>query len=790
MNSFFVLVLVTLSLTGCFKAITVTNGKISSETENQGARTYAVASSVQVDKASALIQPSATETQVVQAPLQGTLAGLSINVGPGTLGSPTSLVIEAGVSLSETSVVSETALAGDIRIENASQGIVIRPTEAAELRNPLKISLPLPALSSLQFIERNYAVYFKYLEPETGRLLTGLLAPDGVNTFVRYDEVSQRDVIQFNGYFGSYWVVQLSRAPTVAEVPMIKETKEAIINKSQVSVIDLGGVVKESAIMASQVIPPVVLEVPTLTADFATRLFTIKLSANLEIVSCVADIYEKSTDLNGASYEATQTFFLTGKILNAAEHTLTGRFRCIDKNGKSVVSAWAISLNIPGLLEPTNETSNTTGTSALPISVPATTSFISTWKTDNPGDSSATSISLPLVTGGTYNFNVSWGDGTADRITNSSDPAKVHTYGATGNYKVTITGTLIGWSFAQNGDAQKIINISAWGPLQVGNSGGYFSGSSELTITATDTPSLIGVTNLSQMFQGCTSLTTVPGMNTWDVSSVTNTFLMFNGAINFNENISGWNTASVVDMSGMFNNAGAFNQNIGGWNVSSVVYMSSLFWSAHSFNQDLNNWDVSHVVYMDWVFANGIFNHPLDNWDTSSVQVMGSMFTNAHQFNQDISSWDVSAVTNMQSMFSGANVFNADISGWNVSSVTDMRFMFYQASAFDQDIGLWDVSSVTSMFYMFSDANAFDQNLGAWDVSSVTDMQNMFAGKALSQPNYDALLTGWSTLSLKPGVSFHGGTSRYSSGQIETDRLSIITNFGWTITDGGVMSPP
>ena len=47
----------------------------------------------------------------------------------------------------------------------------------------------------------------------------------------------------------------------------------------------------------------------------------------------------------------------------------------------------------------------------------------------------------------------------------------------------------------------------------------------------------------------------------WDTSSVTDMFLMFNGAFAFNEhNIGGWNTSSVTDMGYMFYQAVAFNQ--------------------------------------------------------------------------------------------------------------------------------------------------------------------------------------------------------------------------------------
>ena len=63
-------------------------------------------------------------------------------------------------------------------------------------------------------------------------------------------------------------------------------------------------------------------------------------------------------------------------------------------------------------------------------------------------------------------------------------------------------------------------------------------------------------------------------------------------------------------------------------------------------------------------------------------------------------------------------------------------------------------------------------------------MDEMFYGTTLSTDNYDALLNGWSTLTLQPNVTFSGGNSHYC--HAETARQNIINNFGWTITDGGL----
>ena len=65
----------------------------------------------------------------------------------------------------------------------------------------------------------------------------------------------------------------------------------------------------------------------------------------------------------------------------------------------------------------------------------------------------------------------------------------------------------------------------------------------------------------------------------------------------------------------------------------------------------------------------------------------------------------------------------------------------------------------------------------------------MFDFVVLSTANYDALLIGWATIStnetpLKPNVPFSGGNSKYCNGA--SARASIISTYGWTITDAGL----
>jgi surface protein len=218
--------------------------------------------------------------------------------------------------------------------------------------------------------------------------------------------------------------------------------------------------------------------------------------------------------------------------------------------------------------------------------------------------------------------------------------------------------------------------------------------------------------------------------------------------------------------------------------------MTAMFLNASAFNQPIGSWDVSNVYSMWFMFKGATsFNQPIGSWNVSNVTNMGFMFDSATAFNQNIGSWDVSNVTDMYEMFKGATAFNQPIGSWNVSNVIDMTAMFLNASAFNQPIGSWDVSNVFYLDGMFSYATSFNQPIGSWNVSNVTTMAYMFDGTQLSTANYDELLIGWSTIGpnespLQQNVVFSGGNSNYCNG--ETARNSIISNYGWTITDAGL----
>ena len=214
--------------------------------------------------------------------------------------------------------------------------------------------------------------------------------------------------------------------------------------------------------------------------------------------------------------------------------------------------------------------------------------FSSVWDTSKgAGDG----VSLPLVSGGDYDFTVDWGDGNTSTVTSFNDVDKSHTYASGGVYTVNISGKIKGFSFSNGGDKDKFIRIENWGVLNLGNGGRYFQGASNF-VDIKGVPDLTGMTNFDRMFEN---------------------------AVKFNGDVSGWNTENITNMNEVFRSARGFNRDITGWDVSSVTTMRFMFSQHWYFNQDIGGWDVGSVTDMTRLFAYSGMKQDLTSWRVCQV---------------------------------------------------------------------------------------------------------------------------------------------------------------------------
>ena len=178
-------------------------------------------------------------------------------------------------------------------------------------------------------------------------------------------------------------------------------------------------------------------------------------------------------------------------------------------------------------------------TSVYPIAVtdPTAGAFVTTWTATD----SDRSITLPIK--GAY--SILWGDGS--NSTNVSG-SQSHTYGAAGDYAVTVLGDGLEYIhlYSDGANALQLKSIDQWGDTRWTTMDRAFYGARNMVYNATDSPDLDLVMDMHRMFHDATSFD--GDLSSWDVSSVTDMSSMFRDATSFDQPLNAWDVSSVTDM--------------------------------------------------------------------------------------------------------------------------------------------------------------------------------------------------------------------------------------------------
>jgi len=236
----------------------------------------------------------------------------------------------------------------------------------------------------------------------------------------------------------------------------------------------------------------------------------------------------------------------------------------------------------------------------------------------------------------------------------------------------------------------------------------------------------------------------------WNTTNVTSMKGTFQGATNFNGNISEWDTGNVTDMSNMFADANIFNQDISKLNTSKVTNMSGMFKGATNFTGYTNQLNITNFKSKTF-FSDLEFEASIGKWDTGNVTEMTSMFEGASEFDANISQWKTGKVMDMSKMFLGAESLNKRISSQTSCGVPQ------------RNIREWKTSAVKNMNEMFKGAAYFDENLSSFDVSQLTTAEEMLTGTNFSPYNFSNTLDGWLQQDVKEGVKLDAPYYSYAS---------------------------
>lgn len=321
------------------------------------------------------------------------------------------------------------------------------------------------------------------------------------------------------------------------------------------------------------------------------------------------------------------------------------------------------------------------------LSQTAPNQFVFTIDTENTssGSSLNTQFMMPLVSGGSYNATVNWGDGSSDTITSYNQQEVTHTYSSAGQYEISIEGTLQGWQFNNAGDRLKMLDVKQWGVLDLSTNAAFY-GCTNLDASATDAPT-ISTTSFSSMFLSCT---------------------------NFNGEIGNWDISTVTNLYQCFYNSTTFNKSLNSWDVSNVTTFYRTFRGAKSFDQDLNSWDTSNVETMYQTFYDcEQFNGDIYSWNTTNVENMEQMLYNCDLFDQSLAAWlipNVSNFTNFMQNASGLSTSNYDATliAWAAGVVDNNISINFGGSQFTESAYASRFSLIEDDGWTIVDGGIFD----------------------------------------------------------------------------------
>ena len=281
-----------------------------------------------------------------------------------------------------------------------------------------------------------------------------------------------------------------------------------------------------------------------------------------------------------------------------------------------------------------------------------------------------------------------------------------------------------------------------------------------------------GVTDMSAMFRGATSLTSV---SLPDTSAVTNMSFMFYGTTSLTS-VSLPDTSAVTTMRMMFGGATSLTS-VSLPDTSAVTDMSYMLYGATSLTS-VSLPDTSAVTNMSFMlYGTSLTSVSLP--DTSAVINMSGMFRGATSLTS-VSLPHTSAVTNMSGMFYDATSLTS-VSLSNTSAVLNMSSMFRGATSLTS-VSLPDTSAVTIMSSMFYDATSFVQDIRSWDISSVTNFSDMFVGATAMINAYSSSLN-WNTTPTAAWFAPDPNAPTIASTSINTANTELTVTFSESVYD-------
>ena len=240
------------------------------------------------------------------------------------------------------------------------------------------------------------------------------------------------------------------------------------------------------------------------------------------------------------------------------------------------------------------------------------------------------------------------------------------------------------------------------------------------------------ITSLNSFFDECSNIISLD-LSNFNSSNVTDMYRMFNKCtrLQYIEGLNKLNTKKVKNMSGMFQNCYEIEfLDMTNFNTSNVINMAGMFKSCNKLKEikGINNFNTYNVTDMKIMFGDCYELEYLDlsNFRTTNVTDMKKMFNKCTKLKEvKLNNFDTSNVTNMMFMFSQCYKLTniQGINKFNTAKVTEMNSMFNECSDLEYlDLSNFNTSKVNNMIFMFYKCNKLRVlNLLNFDISNCND---------------------------------------------------------------------
>ena len=281
---------------------------------------------------------------------------------------------------------------------------------------------------------------------------------------------------------------------------------------------------------------------------------------------------------------------------------------------------------------------------------------------------------------------------------------------------------------------EKITGLEYLNTEKVTNMCNMFAGCSSLTSLDVTHFNTANVTNMSRMFSGCSSLTSLD-VTHFNTAKVTNMIYMFyNCKALTSLDVTKFNTANVTDMSYMFKDCTNLAKlDVTHFNTAKVTDMSYMFYNCKALTSlDVAKFNTAKVTDMSYMFKDCTNLAKLDvtHFNTAKVTDMRNMFSGCSKLTSlDVTKFNTEKVTNMSYMFYNCKALTSlNVTNFNTAKVTDMRNMFWGCSSLTSlDVAKFNTEKVTNMSYMFSNCKALTSlDVTNFNSENVTNMSYMF----------------------------------------------------------------